>query len=220
MVHILKIDSIIKSFGDKKIISDIYLECKTGEIVGVLGRNGSGKTTLFKIIFGIEKAENKFIKLDDLVLNTEKLIFNNISFLNQASSIPNSFSVKKSILLSVENYKIEEFYNDDNINQIRGKQINQLSTGQLRYLEIKIILFNNSKFCLLDEPFSGLSPIVIDKVSEMLVKYTSEKGIFITDHNYNQIMQISSKIFLLKNGQSISIKDKSDLIKHNYLLNL
>lgn len=220
MLHTLKIDSINKSFGDKKVLHDIYLECRTGEIVGVLGRNGSGKTTLFKIIYGIEEAENKFIKLDGKVLNTSKLIFNNISFLNQTSFIPKSFSVKKSIFLSIENSKTEEFYNDDIIKQIIVKQINQLSTGELRYLEIKIILFNNSKFCLLDEPFSGLSPIAIDKVVVMLIQNYQKKGILITDHNYNEVMKISNKIILLKNGKSISIKDRNELIEHNYLFKL
>jgi ABC-type lipopolysaccharide export system ATPase subunit len=220
MSHSLKIDSINKNFGDKKVLSDIYLECKTGEIVGILGRNGSGKTTLFKIIYGIEETENKFIKLNETVLNTPKLIFKNISFLSQSSFIPQSFSVKKAIFLSIENSKIEEFYNDESINLISNKKINQLSTGQLRYLEIKIILFNDSKFCLLDEPFSGLSPIVIDKVTAMIVQNINKKGVFITDHNYSEIIKISSKMILLKNGKSILIKNKDELVEHNYLPNL
>lgn len=220
ITHTLKVDSISKDFGDKKVLSDIYLECKTREIVGVLGRNGTGKTTLLKIIFGIENAENKFVKLDNKVLNTKKSIFNNISYLSQSSSIPKYFSVNKSIRLSIEKTKIDEFYNDEFIHKIREKSISHLSTGELRYLEIKIILFNNSKFCLLDEPFSGLSPIMIDKISLMLLQFANTKGIFITDHNYREIMKISTKIILIKNGKSIPIQDYNELIEHNYLLNL
>jgi ABC-type lipopolysaccharide export system ATPase subunit len=220
MLNTLIIDSINKSFGDKKVLSDIYLECKTGEIIGVLGRNGSGKTTLFKIIYGLEDAENKFIKLNGTVLNTEKLILNNISFLNQSSFIPISFSVKKSIHLSIEDSKLKEFYNDDNINLIRGKQISQISTGELRYLEVKIILFNISKFCLLDEPFSGLSPINIEKISNLITDNSKRKGIIISDHNYRQILKISSKVVLLKNGKTNSIKNFNELVEHNYILNL
>lgn len=220
MSYTLKIDSVTKSYGDKRVLSDISLECKTGEIIGILGRNGSGKTTLFEIIYGIVEAENKFIKLDSKVLNTQKLVFSNISFLNQSSFIPKAFSVQKAVFLSIDNSKTEEFYNDASVIQIRHKQINQLSTGELRYLEIKIVLFNNSKFCLLDEPFSGLSPIVIDKVISMLVQNGPKKGIFITDHNYREIIKIASKLILLKNGKSIVIKDNAQLVEHNYLVNL
>ena len=219
-MHILTIDSISKSFGDKKILSDIYLTCKTGDIVGILGRNGTGKTTLLNVIFGIEEYENRFVKMDEKVLNTQKLIFGNISFLNQSGFTPKSFSVKKAICLSVEDKRIAEFYNDEVINQIKDRQINQLSTGELRYLEIKIILFNNSKFCLLDEPFSGLSTILIDKISSMLIHNACKKGIFVTDHNYTEILKIASSIILIKNGKSIPIKDKTELVEHNYLLKL
>ena len=61
--YILEIDSIIKNFNSRNLLSDIYLKCETGEIIGILGRNGSGKTTLMKIIYGIESCENKFIKI-------------------------------------------------------------------------------------------------------------------------------------------------------------
>ena len=218
--YTLKIDSVCKDYGRKKILTDIYLECSTGEIIGVLGRNGTGKTTLLKIIYGIENAENKFIKLNETVLNTEKLIFKNISFLSQSSFIPKYFSVKKSIKLSIESSKIIEFYNDEFIQNISENSIVELSTGELRYLEVKLLLFNDSKFCLLDEPFSGLSPIMIEKISFLILKYASNKGFVITDHNYREIMKISTRLILIKNGKSITIKDYNELIDYNYLTSL
>lgn len=65
----LHIDSITKSYDDKKILSDIYLSCEKGKITGLIGRNGSGKSTLLKIVFGVEKSENKFIQVGDRVIN-------------------------------------------------------------------------------------------------------------------------------------------------------
>lgn len=218
--NILEIDSIIKKFGGDNILSDIYLKCETGEIVGVLGRNGSGKTTLFKIIYGIEGAENKFIKLDKKILNTEKLIFKNISYLSQEHFIPKQFSVSKAIYLSVDNSRVKEFYDDEDIGCLKSKLIRELSTGELRYLETKIVLFNNSKFCLLDEPFSGLSPILVEKIEHLISKYSHTKGIIITDHNYESIMKISTKLILLKNGKTINISNRNELIEHGYLLNI
>ncbi len=217
---ILEIDSVIKYYDLKNILSDVYLKCETGEIIGLLGRNGSGKSTLLKIIFGIEKAENKFIRINYKVLKSSKEQFKNLSYLNQHSFIPNHFSVSKAINLSLNNRKKKEFYDDETIIGLRNKNIHQLSTGELRYLETKIVLFNESKFCLLDEPLSGLSPILADKVSDLIKKYSSHKGIIITDHDYSTVLKISSKIFLLKNGKTIPITNHNLLIDHGYLINL
>ena len=114
--HILEIDSIQKHFDQKVVLSDVYLKCKTGEIIGLLGRNGSGKSTLLKIIFGIIAADNKFVRVDGKVLFKTNDLLNEISYLSQDNFIPNSFSVKKAIYLSIEKNKIEEFYQDDFIN--------------------------------------------------------------------------------------------------------
>lgn len=218
--NVLEIDSIQKKYDLKNVLSDIYLKCETGEIIGVLGRNGSGKSTLLKIIFGIENADNKFIRLDDKVLKSAKDLFNNLSYLNQESFIPNHFSVNKAIKLSVSKGKKKAFYNDETIQRLSNKSVFQLSTGELRYLEIKIILCNDSKFCLLDEPLSGLSPILSDKVCDLIKQYSVSKGIIITDHNYTQVLKISDRIILLKDGKTIPITDHNLLVDYGYVLNL
>ena len=218
--YILEIDSIIKNFNSRNLLSDIYLKCETGEIIGILGRNGSGKTTLMKIIYGIESCENKFIKINSDVLNTNKKTFKNLSYLSQEHFIPRNFYVSKAIQLSIDDSLIQEFYEDESVLSFKNKKIHELSTGELRYLEVKILLYNNSRFCLLDEPFSALSPIMIDKISKMIRYHSKKKGILITDHNYKEIIKISSKIILLKNGKSIPIRDLNDLVTYNYLLDI
>ena len=94
--HILEIDSVQKYFNQKIVLSDVYLKCKTGEIIGLLGRNGSGKSTLLKIVFGILSADNKFIRVDGKVLFKNSDLLNEISYLPQENFIPSSFSVKIS----------------------------------------------------------------------------------------------------------------------------
>ncbi len=71
MSDILEIDSVIKSFDVKQILTDIYLKCQTGDIIGILGRNGTGKSTLLKILFGTLKAENSFIKINGKVYDRQ-----------------------------------------------------------------------------------------------------------------------------------------------------
>lgn len=215
--HILEIDSIQKKFDYKSVLSDVYLKCETNEIIGLLGRNGSGKSTLLKIIFGILDADFKFVRIDRAIKNKTSDLFKEISYLPQENFIPNSFSVKKAIELSIESQKIKSFYNDGMIKSISDKKISHLSGGELRYLEIKIILFNPSKFVLLDEPYNGLSPIMINKINELIVENSNKKGIIITDHNYENVIRISTRLILMKEGKTFNINDKNDLIEKGYL---
>lgn len=215
--HVLEIDSVQKKFDYKSILSDVYLKCETGEIIGLLGRNGSGKSTLLKIIFGILDADFKFVRIDGVIKNRTSDLFKDISYLSQDNFIPNSFSVKKAIELSIDSQKIKSFYDDEMIKSITDKKINHLSGGELRYLEIKLILLNPSKFVLLDEPYNGLSPIMIEKINQLIIANSLKKGIIITDHNYENVIKISNKLVLMKGGKTFIIKDKNELIYKGYL---
>lgn len=215
--HVLEIDSIHKKFDHKSILSDIYLKCETNEIIGLLGRNGSGKSTLLKIIFGILDADFKFVRIDGVIKNKISLLFKEISYLPQENFIPNSFTVKKAIELSIESQNLKSFYNDEMIKSISDKKISHLSGGELRYLEIKLILSNPSKFVLLDEPYNGLSPIMIDKINQLIIENSNKKGIIITDHNYENVIKISTRLMLIKEGKAFHLKDKKELIEKGYL---
>jgi ABC-type multidrug transport system ATPase subunit len=215
--HILEVDSVRKQFDNKLVVSDVYLRCETNEIIGLLGRNGSGKSTLLKIIFGIVSAENKCIRIDGVVKNKVSQLHKEISYLHQESFIPNYFTVKKAISLSISIEKMTDFLEDTMIQSILNKKINYLSSGELRYLEIKLVLFNSSKFVLLDEPYNGLSPIMVEKVSQLIKDNSSKKGIVITDHDYENVISISTQLLLMKEGKIHTVKDKMNLMEKGYL---
>lgn len=213
----LEIDSVQKSFGERIILSDVYLQCETNDIVGLLGRNGSGKSTFLKIIFGITSADFKFIRINGVMKTKTKELMNEISYLSQDNFIPNIFSVKKAIRLSIGKERIDSFCNDEMIQAIADKKIAHLSGGELRYLEIKLVLENSSKFVLLDEPYNGLSPLMIEKVNQLIVMNSCKKGIVISDHNYRNVISISTRLVLIKNGKLNHLKDKNELIEKGYL---
>ena len=214
---ILEVDSVQKQYDGKIIVSDVYLKCETADIIGILGRNGSGKSTLLKIIFGIVTADFKFVHVDgEVKLKTSDLL-NQISYLSQDNFIPNLFSVKKTIVLSIAKDKLQEFYADDMIQTILNKKIKNLSGGELRYLEIKLILNNPSKFVLLDEPYNGLSPIMIEKINGLITEMSIAKGIIITDHNYENVIKVSTKLALMKEGKLHHLNDRSELVEKGYL---
>ena len=217
MKHLLEVDSIIKRYNNELVVSDAYVKCETGNIIGLLGRNGSGKSTLLQIIFGIVDAETKFIRIDGVVKQHVNQLMKDISYLPQHNFIPENFSVRKAINLSIEKLKRNVFYEDNLIETVLDNKIGQLSGGELRYLEIKLILSNPSKFVLLDEPYNGLSPIMIEKVNDLIIENSKSKGIIITDHNYENVIHVSNQLILMKSGKTYHLKDKNELIEKGYL---
>jgi ABC-type lipopolysaccharide export system ATPase subunit len=214
---ILEVDSVQKQYDGKIILSDVYLKCETNNIIGILGRNGSGKSTLLKIIFGIVNADFKFVRIDGEVKSKTSDLLNQISYLPQENFIPNLFSVKKTILLSITKDKLKEFYEDEMIQSMLNKKIKHLSGGELRYLEIKLILNNPSKFVLLDEPYNGLSPIIIEKINGLITLMSNIKGIIITDHNYENVIKVSTKLVLMKEGKLHHLENKNELVEKGYI---
>lgn len=216
-INTLEIDSVQKRFDEKSVLTDVYLKCQTGDIIGLLGRNGSGKSTLLKIIFGIQNADQKFIRVNGAIKNKTSELLQDISYLHQDNFIPNNFSVKKAISLSIPRENVNSFYQDDLIKSLKEKYIKELSGGELRYLEIKLVLSNSSKFVLLDEPYNGLSPVMAEKTNELIVENAKRKGIIITDHNYEKVIQVATKLILMKEGKVHHLKDKTELIEKRYL---
>ena len=215
--HLLEIDSVQKNFGFQSIISDVYLKCETGDIIGILGRNGCGKSTLLKIIFGIVPADFKFVRIDGMVQLKPKDLLQEISYLHQDSCIPKSLSVKKAIQLSISKEYLDNFYADEMIQNIRDNKIAHLSGGELRYLEIKLALSNPSKFVLLDEPYNGLSPLMAEKINQLILDNAAQKGIIITDHNYQNVISVAAQLTLMKEGKLHYLKDKMELVEKGYL---
>ncbi|UOK43302.1 MULTISPECIES: ATP-binding cassette domain-containing protein [Flavobacterium] len=217
MRHILEIDSVQKYYQHKLVVSDVYLKCETGDIIGLLGRNGSGKSTLLKIIFGIVPADYKFVRIDGKLKRKTSELLKEISYLPQDNFIPKQFSVQKAIRLSIPKEKLDAFCNDEMIQSVLDKKISHLSGGELRYLEIKLILSNDSKFVLLDEPYNGLSPIIAEKVNQLIRENAKQKGVIITDHNYRNVIDVSTKLILMESGKTRSLNDKEELIERGYL---
>jgi len=217
MTDILIIDSVFKTYNDRTILSDIFIKCEIGDIIGVFGRNGSGKSTLFKIIYGITSAENRFVKLNDNVLQKPYLEKNGISYLPQDNFIPWHFTVKKAVSLSLEQHVFPLFYEDEILKKHQNSRMDELSGGELKYFQTKLLLFNESKFCLLDEPYSGLSPIMIDVVNQLIVSQSIHKGILIADHNYRYLLDVANRIYFLKDGSGRFLQNKYELIRYGYL---
>ena len=197
MQRFIEIDSVIKSYHRQQILNDIYLKCEIGDIIGILGRNGTGKSTLLKILFGVLSAERKFIRINGKVLTRPYKLSNEICYLPQDNFIPHHFSIKKVVKLYLPKNKIEPFLDDSLLGSLANNKTGNLSGGEWRYLEIKLLLNTDCKFLLLDEPFNGASPLMIDTIKELIAEKAKTKGIILTDHDYRNVLDITTKNYLI-----------------------
>jgi len=217
MPSLLEIDSVIKSYNDRPVLTDIYLKCETGDIIGMFGRNGSGKSTLLKILFGILTAERKFIRVDGKVLDSPYKIKNELCFLPQHDFLPKYMKAAKAVELYLGKDAVETFFADNILKKLNNNKVSELSGGELRYLEIKLLLKTESKFILLDEPFNGVSPLLIEYIRGLIVESSKTKGIILTDHDYKNVLDVANRYCLIYDGGIKTVTSKEGLIRWGYV---
>lgn len=213
----LHVDSVIKSFRNNNVLTDIYLSCKPGDIVGLLGRNGSGKSTLLKIIFGSLTADNKYIKVDSKVVSKLFENFNQIKYLPQDNFLPKDISIEKILSLYSDEIDATKLKNDPFTSRFLKKKVRQLSGGEKRIIEILLIVYSKARYLLLDEPFNGVAPINIEDIKRKIREQSKTKGIILTDHDYRNIIDVSNRIILLSDGGLKEIKGHKELEYWGYI---
>ena len=217
MSNLLEVDSIRKEFGTKQVLTDIAFKCQPGDIIGLLGRNGSGKSTLLKIIFGTLYTDYKFIRINEEVLTQPFKSKNIISYLPQDNFLPKNITVNKVVEIYLDEFDQKVFLEDEVLSKVIGTKIGNLSGGESRYLEVKLLLNLDSIFVLLDEPFNGISPLHVELIKTMILKKASQKGIILTDQDYRNVLDVANKFYLLFDGGLKSVKAKQDLIYWGYV---
>ncbi|MAO66570.1 MAG: ABC transporter ATP-binding protein [Balneola sp.] len=193
----LILDSIFFYYPGLEVLRGAYLEVQKGEVTCLIGRNGSGKSTLFKIAAGQLQADSGLTIISENRIHqpSKKERFKHLAYLPQKSFLPRSLSVKD--LISEEAVKTDEL-----LQRISTSKIKELSTGERRYVEFKFILQLNREFILLDEPFTGLAPVMIEKmVHEIYYAKDTGTGILISDHYMRYIVDVGDTFYLLENGQ-------------------
>ncbi|MCF8452527.1 MAG: ATP-binding cassette domain-containing protein [Pedobacter sp.] len=200
MKHILEVDSIRLSFSDRVILSDIYLKSETGKIVGLLGRNGQGKSCLMKIISGTLKAESRSVRFDgktvfELIGRSDLFVY-----LPQFNFIPSFLTLERIFKdFCLEFSEFEEYF-PEFISKSMMK-ISEFSGGERRLIELYVIVKSKSQFALLDEPFTHISPMQIERIKKLLIREKENKGFIISDHMFREITDIADNIYLLNNGK-------------------
>lgn len=221
---ILRSESLVKIYGKRKVVNDVSLQVKQGEIVGLLGPNGAGKTTSFYIITGLIRPDAGKIFIDDediTNLAMYKRARRGVAYLPQEASIFRKLTVEENLLAIMEVLKFprlvrrqrsRELMEELRISHIAKNKGYNLSGGERRRTEIARALVNNPRFILLDEPFAGVDPIAVQDI-QSIVKKLKEKniGILITDHNVHETLSITDHAYLLFEGQVLKQGDSEFL---------
>ena len=217
MSHLLEIDSVQKSFGRNKVLTDVYLRCETGDIVGLLGRNGSGKSTFLKILFGTLSAEQKFIRIDGQIFDRPYRTAGEICYLSQDPFLPQAMRLETVVRLYLSAEQAALFFDDPLLRHLHVSRVSRLSGGEQRYAEIKLLLHSDAKFILLDEPFNGIAPVLVESVKEMIRRHAPHKGIILTDHDYRNVVDVANRHYLFADGGLKPIRDREDLVIRGYI---
>ena len=209
----LIVNKISKSYGNKKVVRDISISIKRGEIVGLLGPYGAGKTTTFYMIVGLVKPDTGSIILDKVEISKMPIYsrgLQGISYLPQEPSIFRGMNVEDNLLAIIEivekdknkqNIILQSLLNEFDINHVRKSKSIVLSGGERRRLEIARTLASRPKYLLLDEPLTGIDPVSIEEI-KIIIKKLKQKniGVLITDHNVRETLKIVDKVYIVNEG--------------------
>ena len=217
-LSILVVEDLEKNYNTKKVVKNISVNVKSGEVVGLLGPNGAGKTTAFYMIVGLISCRKGRISIDDYNLTNLPMHHRakiGLSYLPQEASIFRKLTVEQNIIAVLQaqpglktidiDEKLEDLLTQMNINDLRTSLGISLSGGERRRVEIARALATTPKFILLDEPFAGVDPIsVIDIQRTIRDLAQQEIGILITDHNVRETLGICTRAYIMNQGSVIT----------------
>jgi lipopolysaccharide export system ATP-binding protein len=215
MTRVLRTEGIGKSYGEREVVRGVSLEIAQGEVVGLLGPNGAGKTTSFYIIVGLVRPDAGRVLADGADITRLPMYLrarqHGISYLPQEPSVFRKLTVEENILAVLEaresNYALrktrtERLLEQLNLGAVRRTQGYALSGGERRRVEIARCLAIEPAFILLDEPFSGIDPIAVLDLQEIIhALKASGIGVLITDHNVKETLSVTDRAYIIAEGK-------------------
>jgi lipopolysaccharide export system ATP-binding protein len=206
--------NLFKYYGRRKVVDDVTIEVRQGEIVGLLGPNGAGKTTTFYMVVGFIKPNSGKVYIDDeeiTGLPMYRRARKGIGYLPQEPSVFRKLSVEDNIKAVLEmgplskaeqKEKLESLIQEFGLAKVRRNIGDSLSGGERRRTEIARSLATSPKFMLLDEPFAGIDPIAVEDIQSIVAQLkTKNIGILITDHNVQETLSITDRAYLMFEGR-------------------
>lgn len=231
----IKAEGLVKTFGKRRVVDGVSLEVNQGEVVGLLGSNGAGKTTTFTMVVGLVRPSAGQIFLDNkpighLAMHRRARL--GISYLAQEASVFRHLSVEDNLRLvwqalgvsrAEQRTRMAQLLSEFNLEKVRKSRGIQLSGGERRRVEIARALAVNPRFLLLDEPFTGIDPIQVAEIQEIVGRLRQKgMGVLITDHNVRETLAITDRAYIIREGKILVAGDAktiaaSELARKFYL---
>ena len=210
----LVVRNIAKSFGKRQVVRDVSLSLQRGEVVGLLGPNGAGKTTCFYMIMGLIGVDSGTISIDGEDVTRLPMYQRarlGVGYLPQEASIFRGMTVEENVLAVAELVEkdraarmaqVDSLLSELHVEHLRHQAATSLSGGERRRVEIARALASRPSFMLLDEPFTGIDPLAISDISD-LVRYLKQRGlgVLITDHQVRETLQIVDRAYVMYDGE-------------------
>ncbi len=205
---------LTKIYRGRKVVNEVDLSVRQGEIVGLLGPNGAGKTTTFYMMVGLIHPFAGNVHLDDENLTSTPMYRRarkGVGYLAQEPSVFRRLTVEENVLAILETLKLpkaeerarlEHLLTELGLEQLRKHKAYSLSGGERRRLEITRALVQRPKFMLLDEPFAGIDPIAVHDIQDIVRGLKDRSiGVIISDHNVEQTLEIVDRAYIMYEGR-------------------
>jgi lipopolysaccharide export system ATP-binding protein len=215
---------LTKSYRGRKVVDDISLEIRQGEVVGLLGPNGAGKTTTFYILVGLARPDFGRVILDGDDITDLPMYLrarSGISYLPQEPSVFRKLTVEENLLAVLETLplaqeqrvdRVEELLAHMGLEGVRHSRAYMLSGGERRRLEIARSLVLEPSFVLLDEPFSGIDPLTVVDIQKIIADLSEAGiGVLVTDHNVRETLAVTHRAYIINNGRIFRAGTPADL---------
>ncbi|NLJ60215.1 MAG: LPS export ABC transporter ATP-binding protein [Firmicutes bacterium] len=216
--------NLVQNYGRRKVVRGVSLEVHPGEVVGLLGPNGAGKTTTFYMIVGLEGVHGGSIYLDEqdiTRLPMHRRARLGVGYLAQEPSIFRKLSVEENILAVLELMgisreeqltRLERLLQELAIGHVRKQMGYTLSGGERRRVEIARVLAGSPDYILLDEPFTGVDPIAVADLQEIIGRFRDHGlGVLLTDHNVRETLAIVDRAYILHDGKVLVEGDSASV---------
>jgi len=214
MNSVMRTEKLVKSYHGKRVVNEISIAVNQGEVVGLLGPNGAGKTTTFSMIVGVIQPEEGDVYLNDQRITLFPMFKRarlGISYLPQEASIFRKLTVEENILAILEmlplarkerNEKLKKLLKELKIEKLAKQRAYTLSGGERRRAEVARALVIDPAFILLDEPFTGIDPIVRQDIQNVVHQLKKRGiGVLITDHNVRETLEITDRAYIMYEGK-------------------
>lgn len=210
----LATQNLVKAYSKRVVVDHVNIDVNRGEVVGLLGPNGAGKTTTFNMVVGLIRPHEGSITLGDEDITTlpmYKRARKGISYLSQEPSIFRKLTVEENLMAVLETLDLspaeqkarsDQLLEEFGISHLSKQKAYTLSGGEKRRTEIARSLVTSPDFLLLDEPFSGIDPIAVIDIQEIVSRLRdSGLGVLVTDHSVRETLEITDRAYLIADGK-------------------